>query len=111
MGTEPPVSLVLGAVASLVLLNVQAPGAVRKVDIAEFSTAHKSMEFLPASFTVLARRSLRLHAGRVRFSLPLGAAARLVLERRHRLAITLQLTITSPAGIRVTATRRVILIA
>jgi hypothetical protein len=42
----------LGAAASLVLVNVQAPGAKRALDIAEFSTAHKTMEFLPANFTV-----------------------------------------------------------
>lgn len=45
-------SNLLGAAASLVLLDVQAPGAQRKLDISEFSTARKSMEFLPASFTV-----------------------------------------------------------
>ena len=42
----------LGAVTSLVLLNVQAPGATRKLNITEFSTSKKSMEFLPATFTV-----------------------------------------------------------
>lgn len=41
-----------GAVASLILVNVQAPGAKREVSIAEFSTARKSTEFLPANFKV-----------------------------------------------------------
>lgn len=45
-------SNLLGAVASLVLLDVDAPGAIRKTNIAEFSTAHKVQEFLPATFTV-----------------------------------------------------------
>ncbi len=42
----------LGSVATLILLDVQAPGAVRKSDIVEFSTDSKSYEFLPATFGV-----------------------------------------------------------
>lgn len=51
----------LGAVASLVLLDVQAPGAVRKTKIAEFSTAHKAQEFLPASFVVRLQNTGNTH--------------------------------------------------
>lgn len=42
----------LGAVASLVLLDVQAPGSKREAKITEFSTPHKVQEFLPLDFTV-----------------------------------------------------------
>ena len=42
----------LASVASLILLDVQSPKAVRKVYIAEFRTAHKVQEFLPATFKV-----------------------------------------------------------
>jgi hypothetical protein len=47
---QPKQANLLGAVASLVLLDVQAPGAVRKANITEFSTAHNVNEFLPVSF-------------------------------------------------------------
>lgn len=42
----------LGAVASLILVDVQSPNAVRHVKIAEFSTPHKVQEFLPVTFKV-----------------------------------------------------------
>jgi plastocyanin len=47
--------------------------------------------------------------GRVAFSLRLDAAARRALRRSGRLAITLRLTVTPPAGSSYTATRAVIL--
>ena len=42
----------LGAVASLVLVDVQSPGAVRQAKITEFSTAKNVHEYLPVDFTV-----------------------------------------------------------
>lgn len=51
----------LGAVASLVLLDVQAPGAVRRAKIAEFSTKQKAQEFLPANFTVRIQNTGNTH--------------------------------------------------
>ncbi len=45
-------SNLLGAVASLVLLDVKAPGAKRQAVISEFSTPNKVQEFLPVDFTV-----------------------------------------------------------
>lgn len=41
-----------GAVAGLVLLDVQAPGANREAKLVEFSSPKKIYEFLPANFTV-----------------------------------------------------------
>ena len=51
----------LGAVASLVLLDVQAPGAIRQAKITEFSTARKTQEFLPVDFTVRMKNSGNTH--------------------------------------------------
>ena len=42
----------LASVASLVLVDVTAPGAVRKADIAQFSVPNNVQEFLPVDFTV-----------------------------------------------------------
>lgn len=54
-------SNLLGAVASLVLVEVQAPGAVKHASISEFSTSNKVFEFLPAKFTVRMRNSGNVH--------------------------------------------------
>jgi hypothetical protein len=51
----------LGAVASLVLLDVQAPGAIRQAKISEFSTARKTQEFLPEDFTVRMQNTGNTH--------------------------------------------------
>ena len=53
----------LGAVASLVLLDVKAPGAVRKVNVAEFSTNSHVSEFLPVNFNVRLHNTGNTHAG------------------------------------------------
>jgi hypothetical protein len=42
----------VGSVASLVLLNVDAPGAKREAKLVEFSMPKKTFEFLPAEFNV-----------------------------------------------------------
>ena len=54
-------SNLLGSVASLVLLDVQAPGAVRHADIVNFSTSRNVYEFLPASFTVRMHNTGNVH--------------------------------------------------
>lgn len=51
----------LGAVASLILLDVTAPGAVRQVSIADFSTTNKTSEFLPVSFNVKLHNTGNVH--------------------------------------------------
>jgi len=51
----------LGAVASLILLDVPSPGTVRQAKIAEFSTPHKVQEFLPVNFTVRMHNTGNIH--------------------------------------------------
>lgn len=53
----------LASVASLVLLDVKSPGAVRKVNVAEFSTDSHSVEFLPVKFKVRLRNEGNTHVG------------------------------------------------
>lgn len=50
-----------GGVASLVLLNVDAPGAKREAKVLEFSASQKVYEFLPADFKVKVRNSGNVH--------------------------------------------------
>lgn len=51
----------LGAVASLVLLDVQAPGAKREAKLDEFSMPKKVYEFLPAEFNVRMQNTGNVH--------------------------------------------------
>ncbi len=51
----------IASVASLVLVDVKSPGAVRKVDVAEFSTEQKSSEFLPVTFNVRMHNTGNVH--------------------------------------------------
>jgi hypothetical protein len=51
----------LASVASLILLDVKAPGAVRKTSIAEFSTPKKVQEFLPLNFQVRMHNTGNVH--------------------------------------------------
>lgn len=64
-GTTPQAGTanLLGSVASLVLLDVKAPGAVRKANVAEFSTKTKSVEFLPVEFTAKIHNDGNTHVG------------------------------------------------
>lgn len=54
-----------GGVASLVLLNVDAPGAKREAKVAELTASKKVYEFLPADFTVKLRNSGNVHVAPV----------------------------------------------
>jgi hypothetical protein len=54
---------VQGAVASFVLLNAQAPGEKRQMQITSFSAGHRFYEFLPADFTVRLHNSGNIFAG------------------------------------------------
>lgn len=56
-------SNLLGEFASLVLLDVKAPGAIRKVNVAEFSTKAHVTEFLPEDFNVRLRNVGNTHVG------------------------------------------------
>jgi hypothetical protein len=51
----------LGAVATLVLLDVDAPGAVQEAKIVNFSSNRKLYEFLPADFNVRVHNSGNVH--------------------------------------------------
>lgn len=50
-----------GGVASLVLLNVDAPGAKRQAEVAELIATQKVYEFLPATFKIKLRNSGNVH--------------------------------------------------
>lgn len=54
-------SAVEGGVASLVLLNVDAPGSRREAKVAELVATQKVYEFLPAKFTVKLRNAGNVH--------------------------------------------------
>lgn len=58
---QPTQANLLGAVASLVLLDVQAPGAKREAKLVEFSMPKKVYEFLPAEFNVRMQNSGNVH--------------------------------------------------
>lgn len=58
-------SAVEGGVASLVLLNVDAPGARREAKIAELVATQKVYEFLPAKFTVKLKNAGNVHVSPV----------------------------------------------
>ena len=52
-----------GAFASLILLDVNAPGAIRKVEVADFSTSSHISEFLPTNFNVRMHNTGNTHVG------------------------------------------------
>jgi hypothetical protein len=54
-------SAVEGGVASLVLLNVDTPGARREAQVVEFVATKKVYEFLPTKFTVKLRNGGNVH--------------------------------------------------
>ena len=60
--TQPGQAGLQGAVAIFVLLNADAPGASRKIDVTTFSSDHTSYEFLPVNFTVRVHNSGNVHA-------------------------------------------------
>jgi hypothetical protein len=53
----------LASIASLVLLDVNAPGSIRKIQVDNFSTTRNSNEFLPVNFNVRLRNVGNTHAG------------------------------------------------
>lgn len=53
----------VGSIASLVLLDVKSPGAVRKVNVTEFSTKSKLQEFLPVEFNIRLNNIGNTHVG------------------------------------------------
>ncbi|MGH7157070.1 MAG: hypothetical protein ACREGG_03105 [Candidatus Saccharimonadales bacterium] len=52
-----------GAVASFVLLNAQAPGETKQLQVTSFSANHRFYEFLPVDFTIKVHNSGNIFAG------------------------------------------------
>lgn len=53
----------LASIASLVLLDVNAPGSIRKLQVDNFSATRNSNEFLPVNFNIRLRNVGNTHAG------------------------------------------------
>jgi hypothetical protein len=62
ISTSQTSSSVKGAIASLVLLDVDAPGAKRTLSVKKFTSAHKVYEYLPSKFTVTVHNAGNVHA-------------------------------------------------
>jgi hypothetical protein len=60
--TAPNTSTFSGATATLVLLDVQAPGAKRQLDLVSFSANKKLYEYLPTTFNIRVNNSGNVHA-------------------------------------------------
>ena len=56
-----PTSTLNGAAATLVLLNVQAAGEKKKIEVASFSTDRKLYEYLPVTFNVSVKNIGNIH--------------------------------------------------
>ncbi|MFZ5845073.1 MAG: hypothetical protein ACOY0S_01245 [Patescibacteria group bacterium] len=59
--TGPRQTAIVGATATLVLLEVRVPNARREVEVLEFSSDHKFYEFLPVTFTVKLKNKGNVH--------------------------------------------------
>jgi hypothetical protein len=92
---QPGKANLQGAVVIFVLLNAEAPGATRKIEVTSFSADHQTYEFLPASFSVKLHNNGNLHAsahgnifikrgGKQVASLPVNATEGLVLPGSNR---------------------------
>jgi hypothetical protein len=58
---QPGTARLQGAVAIFVLLNVDSPGASRRIEVTHFSADHTTYEFLPASFNIQVRNTGNVH--------------------------------------------------
>jgi hypothetical protein len=58
---QPGAASLQGAVAIFVLLNAEAPGASRKIEVTSFKAEHSSYEFLPVNFRVAVRNTGNVH--------------------------------------------------
>jgi hypothetical protein len=57
----PRATKVVGATATLVLLEVRVPNAVRKIEVLQFSTPQQIYEFLPVTFNIKLKNSGNVH--------------------------------------------------
>jgi hypothetical protein len=58
---QPGAARLQGAVAIFVLLNAEAPGASRKIEVTYFKADHSSYEFLPVNFSVAVKNTGNVH--------------------------------------------------
>jgi hypothetical protein len=58
---QPGAARLQGAVAIFVLLNAEAPGASRKIEVTSFKADHSTYEFLPVNFSVAVRNIGNVH--------------------------------------------------
>jgi hypothetical protein len=58
---QPGAARLQGAVAIFVLLNAEAPGASRQIEVKSFKADHSSYEFLPVNFQVKVRNTGNVH--------------------------------------------------
>ena len=54
-------SKLAGATATLVLLDVQVPGAKRKLEVTSFTSDHKLYEYLPVNFNIAVKNTGNVH--------------------------------------------------
>ena len=54
-------NLIIGSTAVMVLVEAQVPGAKRTAQLVDFSTDHRSYEFLPANFSITLHNSGNVH--------------------------------------------------
>lgn len=59
--TAPRQTAIVGATATLVLLEVRVPNAKREIQVAQFSTDKMVYEFLPAAFTIKLSNTGNVH--------------------------------------------------
>ncbi len=59
--TSERTAAVVGATATLVLLEARVPGAKRAIEVVEFSADRKFYEYLPASFSIKLRNKGNVH--------------------------------------------------
>jgi hypothetical protein len=59
--SQPGTARVQGAVAVFVLLNVDAPGASRRIEVTSFKANHSTYEFLPVNFSIQVRNTGNVH--------------------------------------------------
>jgi hypothetical protein len=86
--TAPNANTLSGATATLVLLDVQAPGAKRQLDLVSFSTDKKLYEYLPTTFNIRVNNSGNVHA------VPIG---NIYISRDHKNTIAV-LNVNEAAG-------------
>jgi hypothetical protein len=58
---KPGAANLQGAVAIFVLLNAEAPGASRRIEVTSFKADHSTYEFLPVNFSIAVRNTGNVH--------------------------------------------------